>query len=251
MNAKTADDTYLFHSVEEGRRGQCYFFHEETRKKEAEQWLNRCFNGILQEHRADACKRVLGEEAHVRRENQVRDSPKIAAYLQGLNLTTTLPLRAREDRLQVPSAKKTKTYPLIRFGKEQPGSVWGNLHATDDAPPKIKVTPKQTQIDLTEGENTEMEGASSEVRGIQDTLESTLDSTVSSLQSSFQKEVERANKLRREATEATAQLLLDIQTTANDKLTAMDTTIKIVHEGHTLNDTNIQILMKKMNMLGD
>ena len=60
MNAKTADDTYLFHSVEEGRRGQCYFLHEETRKEEAEQWLDRCFNGILQEHGVDACKRILG-----------------------------------------------------------------------------------------------------------------------------------------------------------------------------------------------
>ena len=31
----------------------------------------------------------------------------------------------------------------------------------------------------------------------------------------------------------------------------MDTTIKTVHEGQTLNERNIQLLMKKMNMLGE
>ena len=57
--------------------------------------------------------------------------------------------------------------------------------------------------------------------------------------------------MRREAAEATAQLLLDMQTTVNHKLTEMDTTIKIVHEGKTLNSKNIQLLMTKINMLGD
>ena len=37
MKAKTADNTYLFHSVKEGRRGQCYFLHETTQKEETEQ----------------------------------------------------------------------------------------------------------------------------------------------------------------------------------------------------------------------
>jgi len=104
---------------------------------------------------------------------------------------------------------------------------------------------------LTEDNNTENEGASSEVTGTQDTLKSTLDIIVSSLQSSFQQEVERANKLRWEAAEATAQSLLDMQTTVDKKLTEMDTTIKIVHKGQTLNDKNIQLLMNKMNILGE
>jgi len=181
----------------------------------------------------------------------VRNSPKIVVYLQGLNLTTTLPLRARNDHLHSPPAKKKKACPRIRFVKVQPGSMWSNLRATDEAPPSIKVTPKQTQIDLTEDDNMEKERASSEIRDTQDTLESTLDSTVSSLQSSFQQEVKSANKMRREAAEVVAQSLLDIQTTVNDKLTEMDTTIKIVREGKTLNDRNIQLLIKKMNMLGE
>ena len=146
----------------------------------------------------------------MRRENQVRDSPKIAAYLQGLNLTAPLSLRRRDDHLQAPLAKKTKVHPRIWFGRLQPGSVWGILHATNEAPTKDKATPKQKQIDLTEDDNTENEGESSEVRGTQDTLERTLDSTVSSLRSSFQQEAERANKLRWEASETTAQFLLDM-----------------------------------------
>ena len=95
MKAKTADDTYLFHLVEEDRRGQCCFLHEEI-------WLDECFNGILQKYGADECKRILGGESHVRRKNQIQDSPKIAACLQGLSLTTTLPLRRRDNHLQAP-----------------------------------------------------------------------------------------------------------------------------------------------------
>jgi len=57
--------------------------------------------------------------------------------------------------------------------------------------------------------------------------------------------------LRREAAEATAQSMLDMQTAFDNKLAEMDTTIKIVQEGQTLNDRNIQLLMTNMNMLGD
>ena len=63
--------------------------------------------------------------------------------------------------------------------------------------------------------------------GTQDTL----GSTVSSLQSSFQQEVERANALRKVVAEETARSLTHIQTKVNEKLTEMDRTIKIVHEG--------------------
>ena len=88
--------------------------------------------------------------------------------------------------MQAPPAKDTKAYLHIRFGKVQPGSVWGNPHASDEAPSKVKGTPtKKKQIDLTGDDNTENKGESSEGRGTHDTLESTLDNTVSSLQNSF------------------------------------------------------------------
>ena len=141
MKAKTDDDTYLFHSSEVGCRGQCYFLHEKTRKEEAEQWLDKCFNGILQQYRADKCRNILGGETHVRRDNQVRDSSKIMTYLQGLNLTAALTLRRRDDHLQASPVKKTKAYPRIQFGKVQPENVWKNLHATEEAPSKAKEKP--------------------------------------------------------------------------------------------------------------
>jgi hypothetical protein len=36
MEARTQDGTYMFHSVEPGRKGQCYFIHEKVRQDEAE-----------------------------------------------------------------------------------------------------------------------------------------------------------------------------------------------------------------------
>ena len=77
MEAKTAEDTFLFQSVEPGRRGQCYFLHQKNRQEEAEKWLDDCFNGLLQKYRAARCKTILGGEGHVRREKQVRMTTKI------------------------------------------------------------------------------------------------------------------------------------------------------------------------------
>ena len=70
------------------------------------------------------------------------------------------------------------------------------------------------------------------------------------MQSSFQQEVERANRLRKEAAAANAKSLADMQKTVDRRLTEMDTTIKIVHEGQTSNDTNIHIMMTKMDLFG-
>jgi len=36
MDAKPKEGTYLFHSVEPDRPGQCYFLHEKVRQVEAE-----------------------------------------------------------------------------------------------------------------------------------------------------------------------------------------------------------------------
>ena len=65
MKAKTEDGTYVFHLVDSGGRGHCYFLHEKTRKEEAEQWINKCFNGILHQYGVDECRRILGGETHI------------------------------------------------------------------------------------------------------------------------------------------------------------------------------------------
>ena len=92
----------------------------------------------------------------------------------------------------------------------------------------------------------------------EDSSQDTMESTISSLKCSFQQEVERENTLRREAAEANAKSLLDMQkemnhkqTAMDNKLTEMDTTIRTVHEGQTINDTNIQLLMRKLDVFGE
>lgn len=42
-----------------------------------------------------------------------------------------------------------------------------------------------------------------------------------------------------------------MQIQVNNKLVDMDRTIKIAHEGQTLNDTNIQLLMKNKDLFGE
>ena len=75
-----------------------------------------------------------------------------------------------------------------------------------------------------------------------------LSSTVSWMQSIFQQEVERANRLTKTATEENTKSLVNIQRKVDDRLQEMDETIKIIHEGQTSNDTNIQIMMTKMDL---
>ena len=87
MEAKIEEDKYLFHLVELEQKEQSYFTPEKERTAEAEKWMDRCFDWMLQEYRTDKCKEILRGEGHVRQENHVRISPKISAYLQGLQLT--------------------------------------------------------------------------------------------------------------------------------------------------------------------
>lgn len=99
MEAKTDEDTYIFQPVEQWRRGQRYFLHQQNRQKEAEKWLNDCFNGLLQKYGANKCKSILEGEGHLRQDKQVQMSPKISTYLEGLHLWDTVKGRFRDDYL--------------------------------------------------------------------------------------------------------------------------------------------------------
>jgi len=68
--------------------------------------LDDCFNGFLQKYGADKCKSILGGEGHVRREAQIRVSPKISADLRGLKLSGTVEERVRDDHLEAPPLKR-------------------------------------------------------------------------------------------------------------------------------------------------
>ena len=125
MEALTQEGTYLFHSVEPGRPGQCYFLHEKVRQVEAEQWIDDCFNRILQKYGAVKCKTILGGEGHVRKETQFQTTPKITEYLKGLNLSGKAKIHNNGEYLKAPPPRKSKAPPRIRFGKAKEGGSVG------------------------------------------------------------------------------------------------------------------------------
>lgn len=87
--------------------------------------------------------------------------------------------------------------------------------------------------------------------GEQQETNNALARTVSSLKSSFQQEILRANKLRQEVTNETKKLLQDIQHNMNTQLNEMDGSMRALYEGQTLMDTNIQLLVKKIEATVD
>ena len=242
MSAKTEEGKFLFHSVEPGRKGQCFFLHEKSRLVEAEEWLDNAFNGLLHEYGAGHCRSVLKGEGHVRREKNVKVSPKIAEYLKGLDLQGLVADRVRDDHLRAPPPKKSKAGPRIRYGPTEEGGVWGAL----STPRKMTGGP----IDNCDLKAVNVDVVSPAPRHDTQSTQETLDSTVSDLQSSLQQEVERANRLRKVAAEASEKSLMEMQMKVDSRLEAMDQTIKGVHEGQTLNDQNINIMMTKMDIFG-
>ena len=146
---------------------------------------------------------------HVRREAQIRVSPKINAYLLGPHLLGTVKERIRDDHLKAPPPKKDKEQPRIRFGQFIEGGVWSNLHTHNKSISSLKSTSPPayaststhntpTPINLTGP--TRNPSTHNDSAGTQDTL----DNTVSSLQCSFHQEVEHVNIIRREAAAANA-----------------------------------------------
>ena len=109
-----------------------------------------------------------------------------------------------------------------------PKEAWGPLREADKGINDKTVVTAEIE---SETEEVDEGKAAMETQPSQETL----DSTVSSIQSSFQQEVERANRLRKEAAEANAKSLLSMQEKVKETLTVVDTTIKCVHEGQTLN----------------
>ena len=66
------------------------------------------------------CKEIMRGENHVRRENNVRMTPKISAYLRGLNLSTQREAEyGGEDILSAPPVGKKVAFPCLVFGKEK------------------------------------------------------------------------------------------------------------------------------------
>ena len=69
--------------------------------------LDSVFNHFLQGYGAQRCKQILGRDGHIRRESQVRPSPKITAYLQNLNLTSVTDMVQKRETGLLLSPNKT------------------------------------------------------------------------------------------------------------------------------------------------
>ena len=80
--------------------------HEKVRQVEAEQWLDDCFNRILQKYGAVKCKTILGGDGHVRRVTQFCTTPKITGYINGLNLSGKAQINKNGEYLKAPPPKK-------------------------------------------------------------------------------------------------------------------------------------------------
>ena len=103
MDAKGTDGMYLFDLVEPGHANQCNFIHPKHLREKAETFLDKVFDHLLSSYGADCCRTILGGEGHVRREARIRTTPKIAEYLENLNLTSVADtVQKREAGLLMP-----------------------------------------------------------------------------------------------------------------------------------------------------
>ena len=100
--------------------------------EDVEQWSDQCFKGILQEYGASYCKEILQKAGHVKRENTIKVSLRISAYLKGLNLKGAVTDFVCDNHLRGPPPKKTEAALRIRVEKVATGGVWGVLNVHED-----------------------------------------------------------------------------------------------------------------------
>lgn len=125
MDTKTGDNDFIFDTVELGQVNQCNFFCPRNLKDEAEAWLDSTFNGLLMEFGADVCREILGGEAHVRREDKLRSTKQINAYLKNLNLNSVKEqMEEREAHVDAPPKKHLRQLPRLSFGIPK-YATWG------------------------------------------------------------------------------------------------------------------------------
>ena len=80
MAAKSGRGKYLFHLVEPGRDGQCYFLYEKSRTEDTKMWLDNAFVGLIDEYGAEHCRKLFKGDGNIRRENKVQAPPDIGVF---------------------------------------------------------------------------------------------------------------------------------------------------------------------------
>lgn len=106
MTARDKDNFFRFCAVGKGRPGHLYFLCNKNATTEAEEWLEKTINRVLNNYGADKSKSVLGEEFHIRHEENNRITPKINVYLHGLLLSCHSSETYQEYALSAPPKRK-------------------------------------------------------------------------------------------------------------------------------------------------
>jgi len=265
MDARSKDSSYLFNSVEGGRKGQTYYLCDKELATEAEEWLDTTFNQILTNYGADRCKKILGGTSHVRREKNVRTTPQISAYLKNLNLSPTSGAAYRaNDTLSTPPARKKKSSPRIVYGDNRKSAWTKPIHKINDSDEEGASAGETSAEEDLPMENPEKAGIKrKQSPGRQNKLKIATDlDKKDTVISKLHAAIARANEERIALENATRDNLKQMEKIIMHKVdtmdknvkqltssnSAMETTIQTLHEGQLSMDNNIKMLMLKMGI---
>ena len=242
MDARGADGTYIFDSAEPGHANQCNFLHPKHMREEAEAFLDGVFAHLHTSYGSEYCRRILGGEGHVRREAKVKNTPKIAEYLQNLRLTSVADIvQKREAGLLMPPQNKRKKVPIVVYGRGQ-GTAWGSKLHDDDLTTDTRPAPSAKQ-------------SGAPVPSSQTSLAPSVSTSVSTLESDLNRKMEEANERRKADAALTKRELTRMEERMTEQLTSVskrlenhDTGLTLLHEGQMHLETNLKMLMKKMGV---
>ena len=264
MNARRADDSFLFNSVECGRRGQTYYLCDKEFATEAEEWLDATFNNILVNYGAKRCLEILGGNSHVRRERNVRTTPQISAYLQNLNLSSSNgDVYKGNDNLSAPPARKKKKAPRIVYGSNKKSAWTKPIHNKDDSDEDANKSEEESDDEIKTVKSSDKSGikrkqsAGSKMKTASNTNDEQKD-TITQLHAAIAK----ANEERLTLEKATRDNLKDMEKVIMTKVEvmnenvnkitqsnkAMEATVLTLHEGQLSMENNIKMLMLKLGI---
>ena len=271
MNARRADDSFLFNSVECGRRGQTYYLCDKEFATEAEEWLDATFNNILVNYGAKRCLEILGGNSHVRRERNVRTTPQISAYLQNLNLSSSNGDAYKgNDNLSAPPARKKKKAPRIVYGSTKKSAWTKPIHNKEDSDEDANKSDEDANTSEGKSDDEIKTAKSADKAGIKRKQSAGSKKTAASNTNDEQKDtisqlhaaIAKANEERLTLEKATRDNLKDMEKVIMTKVEvlnenvnkitqsnkAMEDTVLSLHEGQLSMDNNIKMLMLKLGI---
>ena len=264
MTARRDDDSFLFNSIECGRRGQTYYLCDKEFATEAEEWLDATFNNILVNYGAERCLEILGGSAHVRRERNVRTTPQISAYLQNLNLSSSNGDAYKgNDNLSAPPARRKTKAPRIVYGNNKK-SAWAKpIHKKEDSDEDDNKSEEESDGKIKPAKSTDKSGVKrKQSAGGKKKAASIPNDEQKDTISQLHAAIAKANEERLTLEKATRDNLKDMEKVIMTKVEAMnknvnkitqsnkamEATVLTLHEGQLSMDNNIKMLMLKMGI---